>query len=207
MRKLINKRLGIITTIINNRVNVKSKAYDLNTDYQRPLKEIYKDVLSYEGIYQVSNLGNVKSLKFNKERILKPALSDGRYLTVVLSKNGKKKTNRVHKLVAMAFLGHKPKGHLLTVDHINNVKTDNRLENLQLITQRENCSKDRFRKDYSSKYVGVSWHKNRNKWEAQILIKGKPKNLGFFTDELKASNAYQKELNLINSYVQFTNRN
>ena len=39
------------------------------------------------------------------------------------------------------------------------------------------------------------------------LIKGKTKNLGFFTNELKASNAYQKELNLINSYVQFTNRN
>jgi hypothetical protein len=85
-------------------------------------------------------------------------------------------------LVAMAFLNHKPDGtHKIVVDHINNNKLDNRVVNLQLISQRENLSKDR--KDGTSKYVGVCWKKSRNKWQVDIKIDGKRKYLGLFTDE------------------------
>jgi len=55
--------------------------------------EIYKDVIGYEGIYQVSNLGNVKSLKFNKERVLKPSKNVHGYFQVVIVLNCERKTN------------------------------------------------------------------------------------------------------------------
>ena len=158
-------------------------------------EEIFKDVPGYEGLYQVSNLGRVKSLKFNKERILKtPPVGYG-YCICNLFLEGNCKTFYVHILVAMAFLNHKPNGHKMVIDHINNVKTDNRLENLQLISNRQNTSKDR--KGYSSQYVGVAWYEAKSKWISQIMINGKLKYLGLFTNEIEAAKAYQSKLNEI----------
>jgi hypothetical protein len=94
-------------------------------------------------------------------------------------------------LVAMAFLNHKPCGHKLVVDHIDNNPLNDRLYNLQVITHRQNCSKD---KKGTSKYTGVTWEKRINKWKAHIRINSKLKYLGYFTDELKAANAYKKAL-------------
>jgi hypothetical protein len=118
-------------------------------------KEVFKDIPNYEGKYQISNLGRVKSLKrivvypdkrkdrVQDERILKTGLSSKRYLSVSLWKNGKPRTKLIHVLIAEAFLNHKPCGMKLVVDHINAIKTDNRLDNLQLITNRENLIKDK----------------------------------------------------------------
>jgi len=172
--------------------------------------EIFKDITGYEGLYQVSNLGNVKSLlremdngirKFiSKEKILK-SLKDSRgYNQVSLYKEGKSKRYLVHAIVAQAFLQHLPNGtHTIVVDHINNIKTDNRVSNLQLITQRENIEKSYLSKKTSSKYTGVFWHKIANKWVAQIRIEGKKKYLGCFADEYKAHLAYQNALNELNN--------
>lgn len=167
-------------------------------------EEIWKDIPEYEGLYQVSNLGRVKSLprtivrsdgrkQLVKERILKGRLGTTGYFTVGLYKDKKQKTHKVHKLVAIAFLGHEPNGfNGLIVDHLDNNRLNNKLENLQLITTRENNSKDK--KGGSSKYTGVCWHKNEKKWYASIKIGGKSKHLGAFTCELEASEAYQKAL-------------
>ena len=156
--------------------------------------EIFKDIPNYEGHYQVSNLGNVKSFKWGKEKKLRPLLNKYGYLYVDICKYSKKKKIKIHSLVAMTFLNHKPNGtNEIVVDHINNIKTDNRLENLQLITNRENTSKDQRKS--SSKFTGVSWKKSRNKWQACITINGKLKYLGLFTCELKAALAYQNALN------------
>jgi hypothetical protein len=167
--------------------------------------EIWKDVPGYEGIYQVSDMGNVKSLSREvlrngkypiiiKEKILKPVLNSNGYLILGLSKNGFIKKITVHTLVAMVFLNHKPDGtHKIVVDHINNNKLDNRLVNLQLISQRENSSKDK--KGGTSKYVGVR-SSAINKWRAEITINGKLKYLGTFTDEYEAHLAYQKALKM-----------
>lgn len=167
--------------------------------------EIWKDIPGYEGIYQVSDMGNVKSLSREmllkgeypiiiKEKILKPSRLSNGYLILGLSKNGFIKKITVHTLVAMVFLNHKPDGtNKICVDHINNIKTDNRLVNLQLISQRENTSKDK--KNGTSKYVGVCWKKSKNKFEAQIKVDGKNKYLGLFTDEHEAHLVYQKALN------------
>tara|TARA_R110000851_G_scaffold133406_1_gene268287 strand:- start:373 stop:867 length:495 start_codon:yes stop_codon:yes gene_type:complete len=164
------------------------------------MNEIWKDVIGYEGVYEVSNLGNVKSLArkgVREDKILKPNADSQGYLKVGLSSSGKLKIVRIHQLVAVAFLNHTPSGNKLVVDHKNNIGTDNRLENLQIITNRENTSKD---KKGTSKYAGVYWSKQSKKWRAQITINGKMKHLGLFTDELKASEAYQNKLsNIINN--------
>ncbi len=164
-------------------------------------KEIWKDVPNYEGHYQVSNLGRVKSLSrkaFNgksmhtlKGRILKGSSGKSNYLIVGLSKNGKRKTITIHQLVVMAFLNHKPNGYNgLIVDHVNNIKTDNRLNNLQLVTARHNLSKDR--KNKTSKYTGVRWCNSSSKWRSAIYINGNQIHLGLFLSEKEASNTYQK---------------
>ena len=165
--------------------------------------EIWKDIPSYEGRYMISSLGRVKSLERVvmrndgsplplKERILKPAPDGNSYLTINLHKDGKQKNITIHQIVAIAFLDHTPNGHKIVVDHINNVKTDNRLKNLQIISQRENSTKDKT--VGTSQYVGVHWFKRDKKWQANIRINGKQKYLGLFTTELKAHEAYQKTL-------------
>jgi hypothetical protein len=154
--------------------------------------EIWKDVVDYEESYQVSNLGRVKSLKYNRKKILKLSLCGRGYLQVNLTKNNISKTTKVHKLVAIAFLNHIPCGMTLVVDHINNNQTDNRVDNLQIITQKENSLKSH--RKYSSKYVGVCWDKQEYKWKSQIRINGKLNYLGRFVNEQEASQAYQNAL-------------
>ena len=98
--------------------------------------EIWKDVLDYEGLYQASNLGRIRSLKFGK--IFKPQKQRCGYLHVGLHKKGKGKTCTIHRLVYEAFNGKIPEG--LQVNHINEDKSDNRLENLNLMTPKENLN-------------------------------------------------------------------
>ena len=86
-----------------------------------------------------------------------------------------KKTHIIHQLVAIAFLGHMPDGMETTIDHINNIKTDNRVENLEVVTARENVSRYNENRVTSSKNRGVCWSKQNQKWHAQIQINGKEK--------------------------------
>tara|TARA_R110000822_G_C15059461_1_gene467292 strand:- start:42 stop:548 length:507 start_codon:yes stop_codon:yes gene_type:complete len=161
--------------------------------------EEFRAIEDYEGLYEVSNYGNVKSLAREdalgrklKEIILKPSANNRGYLFVGLHKGGVRKSKDLHILVAIAFLRHKPNGYEIVVDHIDNEKQNNKLENLQIISHRENCSKDK--KGGSSKYVGVNIHKSKNKWMARISINGKRKYLGSFVNEIEASKAYQSQL-------------
>jgi len=163
--------------------------------------EIFKDIPGYEGIYQVSNLGRVKSLKFNREKILKPGIDKKGYLHVVLYNEGKQKTKRLHQLVAMAFLDYTPDGTTkIVTDHIDNDRLNNRLSNLQLISNRHNCSKDR--KGGTSKRIGVNWHKASNKWISRIKINGKQIFLGYFDLEEEASEYYQDALKSIENNTE-----
>ena len=103
------------------------------------MEEQWKVIEEYPN-YQVSNLGNVKSLgnnKTRKEKILKPQYKKG-YLSVTLCKNGKVKTFKIHRLVYETFVGKIPKG--MQCNHINEKKTDNRLVNLNLMTPKENAN-------------------------------------------------------------------
>jgi hypothetical protein len=152
--------------------------------------ENWKDILEYEGLYQVSDLGNIRSFETKKNRLLH--LDSYGYLRLSLTKDNKRKTKKVHQLVAIAFLNHNPSDKKYVVDHINNIKTDNRLVNLQLISQRENVSKDKTKT--TSKYTGVCWDKQKMKFKASIRINSKSKHLGMFNCQIEASNAYQKAL-------------
>tara|TARA_R110000850_G_C9684238_1_gene438262 strand:+ start:43 stop:558 length:516 start_codon:yes stop_codon:yes gene_type:complete len=112
------------------------------------MKEIWKDIANYEGYYQVSNLGNVKSLsrevlncgrakrKITKEIILKQTIVSNKYYYISLNKKGVSKTYSVHRLVANAFL--KKDRNRNYVNHINEIKTDNRDKNLEWTTHTEN---------------------------------------------------------------------
>jgi hypothetical protein len=169
------------------------------------MEEQWKDINSYKGLYQVSNLGRVKSLDrivqgkikdyHYKSKILKPGTNNNGHLFVNLYKDNKPKTRTIHQLVAESFLNHVPCGYKLVIDHIDNDKNNNFLDNLQIITQRLNASKDK--KNKSSKYTGVIWHKFHQKWTCSIRIGKSRKYLGYYMDEHKAHLAYQKELNLI----------
>jgi hypothetical protein len=100
-------------------------------------KEIWKEIPGYEGVYYVSNIGRVKKIyKSGKEKIL--SITPDEYHKVQLWKNGSYKTFRVHILVWEAFNGPIPEG--MQINHINENKYDNRLENLNLMTPKENIN-------------------------------------------------------------------
>lgn len=109
--------------------------------------EVWKDIKDYEGLYQVSNLGRVKSLErtrnncYNsmskiKEHILKPSITKCGYYNVVLSKDNNKKHKLIHRLVAEAFIDNKY--NKTCINHINECKWDNAVWNLEWCTHKEN---------------------------------------------------------------------
>lgn len=112
------------------------------------MEEEWRDIEGYEGYYQVSNLGRVKSLdriitykdnrKFLKKGNVMTQTKDKEgYLTIGLSMNGKQKTFKVHRLVAMSFI---PNGEKLPqVNHLNSLVYDNKVENLQWCSNKMNC--------------------------------------------------------------------
>ncbi len=131
------------------------------------MEEIWKDIEGYEGLYQVSNLGRVKSLgrsfigKSGRqylvvEKLRKVSYADNGYLVVGLYRNSRGKTFYVHRLVSSAFLlNSENKG---TVNHINGQKDDNRAENLEWATQAENIKHaiDNGLKDSIGERNGIS---------------------------------------------------
>ena len=121
--------------------------------------EEWRDIEGYEGLYQISNMGRVKSLEktcntYNgkgefcrtvKERIRVQSFTHAGYLQVCLSKNGIHKTQRIHRLVAKAFLDNPLNKE--TVDHINTIRTDNRACNLKWATQSEQFTDNEISKE------------------------------------------------------------
>jgi hypothetical protein len=101
----------------------------------------WRDIPGYEGIYQVSNTGLVKSLlrrsgsKGGKIFSTKPSVSTG-YVPIMLRDNGRKWQTHIHRLVMLAFAGECPEG--LQVNHKNGIRHDNRLENLEYVTVGQN---------------------------------------------------------------------
>ena len=140
--------------------------------------EIWKSVVGSENRYEVSNFGNVKSLRYrgnNDVKILKPYISKQGYKTVAIHKDGKQRTTKIAVLVAMAFLGHLPNYHNKVVDHIDNNQLNDNLSNLQVISTRENTSKD---KKPNSKNTNI--YKAHKKYEVAFYIGGKTVRFGTF---------------------------
>lgn len=165
--------------------------------------EVWRDIPGWQGMYAASSEGRIKTLSrvktgrakssyVTKERIRRQSVNRFGYKTIILIDGKRRKSYKVHQLVAMAFLNHLPCGHKKVVDHIDGNKLNNTLRNLQVISNRENCIKDK--KQGSSKYVGVCWDRENHKWIAQIHYNGKTKKIGRFRYEQVAAKAYQSEL-------------
>jgi len=144
--------------------------------------EILAAVPDYERKYEASTRGEIRSHKRGFPHTLTGGDAHG-YLALMVDK----KTIRIHQLVAMTFLGHKRDGtHKIVVDHIDRNKKNNALSNLQLISHRENCTKDR------KPTVGARLHKPSGKWYGFIDIDKKPVYLGAFLTEQEASDAHKE---------------
>lgn len=114
------------------------------------MEEIWKDIEGYEGIYQVSNLGRIKTLpkiinsisggSFRKEQIISPVIQKSGYAHIGLWKNSKCKQVRVHRIVAQHFCYNPDPIHKNQVNHLNENKLDNRACNLEWVTAKENTN-------------------------------------------------------------------
>ena len=96
------------------------------------MEEIWKDIEGYEGLYQVSNMGNVRSLNYHNEgkaQILRPQFDCAGYRQVSLYKDRKKKSHKIHRLVAQAFIPNPDE--LPCINHIDEDKINNRVDNLE----------------------------------------------------------------------------
>lgn len=156
--------------------------------------EEFRDIPGYANKYSISNYGRIKSIKSG--RIMKTPLNGGGYPNCNLYKDGIKENKTLHLLVAKTFFNHFSDGHTIVIDHINGDKTNNNINNLRMVTHRDNISVCyRKNKDsITSSLPGVSWFCRDNKWQAGICINGKRKNLGLFNSETEAYDVYQKHL-------------
>ena len=116
------------------------------------LKEVWKDVSGFEGLYQVSNFGRVKSLL--KDRIMKRTIRPDGYLSVSLHKDGKQKSFLVHRLVASAYIGNPD--NYPQINHKDENKTNNCVSNLEWCTPMYNANYgSRNEKDSAAKSIPI----------------------------------------------------
>ena len=168
--------------------------------------EIWKNIKGYEGLYQVSNTGKVKSLKRKsinngsfsgfvsvKEKELKQTINRLGYHVVTLFKEGKRNFKIVHRLVAQEFI-YKPDEYK-EVNHLDLNKSNNHVTNLQWCDRKQNINHYYENSNKSSKYKGVSYSKERNKWSAYIDINKKRLSLGRFETELQAKEYRENFIN------------
>lgn len=151
--------------------------------------EIWKDIKGYEGKYQISNLGNVRSLydenqicKTPRTKMLRLCERNG-YCTIVLSMKGKRKSFQVHRLVAETFIPNTKNKPF--INHIDENRKNNNVNNLEWCTQLENVKHSLHKKIGSMvNYVGKSGEKyiriKNNKYEVSIYYKGKRYYVGTY---------------------------
>lgn len=147
------------------------------------IMEIWKDVIGYEEIYQVSNFGKVRN---RKGKILKSAFSVG-YPCVNLS-DKVQKTKKVHQLVAEAFIDKDYTKKKLVVDHIDGGRCNNNLTNLRLVSHRQNVH------NYKGGSDSVGITKRRNRFESNIQYDNKAIYLGTYNTEVECKEAYDRAL-------------
>lgn len=163
--------------------------------------EEWKDIRSYEGKYQVSSFGRVKALPnmhgrhLGKEKILSQSKDTIGYLMSWLYKDGKRRTFKTHRLVALAFFGESQ----LKVDHLDEIKTNNRKTNLEYVTQRENSHRYYSRR----RDLPVGVRRQGKRFYAVIVVKQKAHRLGMFDTPEEAHAAYNTALNDLENIDQY----
>ena len=142
------------------------------------MEEVYEVIEGFED-YLVSDLGNV--MNRDTEQILKGGYTKDGYRHVGLTEDGKRKTLRVHRLVAQAFIPNPE--NKTCVDHIDRVRTNNNVNNLRWATVQENSFNKSKSKRNISGHLGVSYHKGDRKWRARLKINGVPMSVNCDTIE------------------------
>lgn len=156
--------------------------------------EIWKDIPGYEGLYEISNIPRIASV-YRKSRsvkgriILRHTINRYGYVIYYLYKNKKRKTLKAHRLIMLAFVGPSD----LCIDHINMVRDDNRLENLEYVTYRENSTRAVKAKTKRDLPMGVASY--RGKYSAALYVRGKRRAIGTFNTIEEASAQYQSAIN------------
>jgi hypothetical protein len=145
--------------------------------------EIWKEIEGFPG-YKVSNQGRIE----NKRGQIRVGTNDNGYCRPMLFLNGHGHSYYTHRLVAAAFLGPCPEGKP-EVDHINNIRSDNRVENLKYVNRSENTLKKLKKAGCKSLYIGVT--KNGNRWGASVRAE-KRVHLGCFDTQEEAARARDK---------------
>lgn len=163
------------------------------------LIEEWKPIKGYESIYEVSNYGKVRRLPCpcnqNKGKVLALRMASTGYLVTSTFKHGKGKTKLTH-LIVWDHFGDSPRdGRRLQVDHIDSNRLNNRIDNLQLLTPRENTIKSQDNRFKHSNIIGVG--KAGSKWRATIYYNNKDIHLGMFDTEREAGNAYRNALHKV----------
>jgi len=151
-------------------------------------EETFRIIKDFEN-YSISNLGRLRNNA--TDRILKPGIDTHGYYKLNLYKDGNMYTKKIHKLVGDAFIDNPY--NKSCVDHINNNKLDNNVFNLRWVSKQENSMNSKLSSKNTSNYKGVTFYKQNSKWMAQIQIKGKKYNLGYFDNIEDAVNARVKK--------------
>ena len=146
-------------------------------------------IKDYENIYEISNNGDIKRYYKNGNiRILKPTKNNKGYLFLSLCKKGEQKFFLIHRLIAIYFIpnpDNKP-----YIDHRDGDKLNNSISNLRWVSHQENMLN---KKNYGKYKRGVNYHKQRKKFQAQININGKVKNLGRYETEDEAHEVFKQK--------------
>jgi hypothetical protein len=156
------------------------------------MSEEFKIIKDFEN-YEISNLGNIRNIKTNK--ILKNSINSNGYKITSMFKNNKFKKHYIHRLIALTFIPNPDKKKC--VDHINNNRLDNDINNLRWVTLSENSHNAKLSTLNTSGVKGVYWNKENNKWHAQIRLNCKKYHIGYYEEKeeaIKARREKAKEL-------------
>jgi len=184
---------------------MSSLTNDEQCDTESPMQEEWREIAGYEGLYEVSDAGRVKSFKRSTPKILKPNINPSGYPKVTFWKKGKESKKYVHRLVAGAFLLDFTKD--LLVDHRNGDKLINNLSNLRMVNPSGNhLGFRRNGKGSSSQFRGVSWNENARKWLVRANLHGKDYYIGIFQNEDEAAKAWNKKATELGYFPESLNK-